>query len=62
MGGGEARPVPPFHVNEPKKTGAQRLKNPLVIYNSKLSKEENTKKYIVSKGILAMPLIMYAYK
>ncbi len=51
MGGGEACPVSPFRVNEPKKTGAQRLKNPLVIYNGKLPKEENTKKYIVSIGI-----------
>jgi hypothetical protein len=31
MGRGEARPVPPFLVNEPKKTGAQRGKNPLDI-------------------------------
>jgi hypothetical protein len=31
MGGGEARPVPPFRVNEPKKTGAPAPKKPTIV-------------------------------
>jgi hypothetical protein len=62
MGGGEAVPVPPLRVDEPKNSGAQQGKNPLIMYNDEVSKEENTAKYIVGIGILTMPLIMYSYK